>query len=230
MSKKQIAVIGLGTFGFNVARELAKNGIQVLAIDKNEAIINEVSSIVAHAVCADATDEKVLQDAGVIDCETVIVAIGESMETSILVTLLLKELGLKNIVVKSTSPWHSRIAAKIGANRIVYPEYEMAKKLAEGLASPNILEEIELSPEYNIVEIVAPKTLWGKTIHESGIRAGFKINVIAIKRFVPVITEEGESDIKEEINIAPGGDDDIMENDILLLVGRETDLNRLKEI
>jgi trk system potassium uptake protein TrkA len=230
MPKKQIAVIGLGTFGFNVAKELAKNGIQVLAIDRDEEIVNEISQTVAHALCADATEEKVLRDAGVVDCETVIVAIGESMETSILVTLLLKEIGVKNIVVKSTSPWHSRIAAKIGANRVVYPEYEMAKKLAEGLASPNILEEIELSPEYNIVEMVAPKQFWGKTIRESGMRASFKINVIAIKRFVPVITEEGESDIKEEINIAPGGEDEMLENDILLLVGREADLKRLKEI
>jgi trk system potassium uptake protein TrkA len=229
MAKKQYAVIGIGTFGFNVAKELAKNGIQVLAIDKNEELVKEISPIVSHAVTADATDEKVLKDLGVVDCEVVVVAIGENMETSILVTLLLKELGIKHIIVKSTNPWHSRIAAKIGADRVVYPEYEMAKKLADSLASPNILEQIELSPEYNIIEMVAPKKFWGKTILESGIRANFKISVIAIKRRNPVITEEGETDIKEEINIAPGAEDEIKENDILLLVGKETDLSRLKE-
>lgn len=230
MAKKQYAVIGLGTFGFNVAKELAKHGIQVLAIDKNEQLVNDISSEVAQSVVADATDEKVLKDLGVTDCEVAIVAIGESMETSILVTLLLKELGVKNIIVKSTSPWHSRIAAKIGANRIVYPEFEMAKKLAESLASPNILEEIELSPDYNIIELVAPKKFWGKTILGTGIRHDYRVSVIAIKRFNPVITDEGESDIKEEINIAPGPDDEIQENDVLLLVGREVDLKKLNEL
>lgn len=228
MTKKQYAVIGLGTFGFNVARELSKHGIQVLAIDIQEDLVNDISPFVAHAVVADATDEKALIDIGVSDCEVGIVSVGESMEKSILITILLKEMGIKNIIVKSTNPTHSRIAAKIGANRIVYPEYEMAKKLAESLASPNILEEIELSPEYNIVEMVAPSKFWGKTISGSGIRANFRISVIAVKRMTPIITEDGETDTKEDINIAPGADDEIQENDILLLVGREADLERLK--
>ncbi|MHB9155708.1 MAG: potassium channel family protein, partial [Endomicrobiales bacterium] len=202
MSNKQYAVIGLGTFGFNVAKELSKRGIQVLAVDIREDLVNEISPFVSHAVVADATEEKVLRDIGLGDCDVAIIAIGESMETSILITLLAKELGVKNVIVKSVSPTHSRIAAKIGANRVVYPEYEMAKKLAESVASPNILEEIELSPEYNIVEMVAPDRFWGKTISGSGIRPNFRVSIIAIKRLTPVITEDGETDTREEINIA----------------------------
>lgn len=229
MSKKQFGVIGLGTFGFNVAKEISKHDIQVLAIDRNEEIVKDIAPFVAHAICTDATEEKALREAGVTDCEVVIVSIGENMETSILVTLLLKELGVNNIIVKSTSETHSRIAAKIGADRVVYPETEMAKKLAESLASPNILDEIELSKEYNITEMMAPKRFWGKTIVGSGIRANYKVSIIALKRLMPVINDDGESDTKEEINIAPGADDEIQENDIMLLVGRDSDIDKLKE-
>lgn len=230
MAKKQFGVIGLGTFGYNVAKELAEHGAQVLAIDIKEDMVNSVTPFVTQAVIADATEEQVLREVGIIDCDTVIIAIGENMETSIMVTLLLKDLGVKNVIVKTVSPLHSRIAAKIGADRVIFPEFEMAKKMAEKLVSPNILDEIELSPEYNIVEIVAPKVLWGKTVRNSGIRAKYKVSIIAIKRLTPIITEEGESDIKEEINIAPGADDEILENDILLLVGNDADLKQLKEL
>jgi len=151
--KQQFAVIGLGTFGSNVAIELAHHGAQVLAIDTDEERINDISPHVAQAVIADATEEKALRDIGVMDCDVAIIAIGENMETSIMITLLLKEMGVKNIIVKSISALHSRIAAKIGADKVIFPEFEMAKKLAENLVSPNILEEIELSPEYNIIEM-----------------------------------------------------------------------------
>jgi trk system potassium uptake protein TrkA len=230
MQKKQYGIIGLGTFGACIAKELTRLGGQVLAIDKDEEIVNEVSQFVTQAVIADATEEKTLRELAITDCDTVIVAIGESMETSIMITLLLKDLGVRNIIVKSVSDIHSRIISKIGVDRIVFPEQEYAKKTAEKLISPNILDEIELSPEYNIIELVAPKEFTGKTIKDSNIRPNFRVNIIAIKRLSPVITDDGQSDTKEEINIAPGADDEIQENDILLLVGRETDLQRLKAV
>jgi trk system potassium uptake protein TrkA len=230
MSKRQFAVIGLGTFGTSVAKELHSKGAQVLVIDTNEEKVKDITSFVTQAVVADATEEKVLRSLGVADIDCAIVAIGESMESSIMITLLLKDMGVKSIVVKSTSSLHSKIVAKLGADKVIYPEYETAKKLAESLISPNILDEIELSQDYNIVEMMAPDKFWGKTIRESEIRANFKVNVIAIKRRAPIITEEGESDIKEEIDIAPGGEFEIKENDILVLVGKEADLDSLKEI
>lgn len=230
MKKRQYAVLGLGTFGMGVARELASRGAQVLAVDTDEDKIKEITPLVTHAVVADATEQKVLKSLGIKDIDCAIVAIGQSMENSIMITLLLKEFGVKSIIVKSISPLHSRIVAKLGADRVIYPELEMARKLADGLISPNILDQIELSHEYNIIEMVAPRKFWNKSMRESGIRANFKVDIIAIKRRAPIITDEGESDIKEDIIIAPGAEIEVLENDILVLVGKDDDLKHLKEL
>ena len=182
MAKKQFGVIGLGTFGSNVAKELFKRNFPVLAIDCKEETVNRISPFVTQAIVADATDDLGLKNAGIADCDTVIISMGEDIETSILATLIAKDLGVKNVIVKCTSMWHSKIAIKIGADKVIYPELEMAKKLAESMVSPNILEEIEFSKDYNLVEIIAPESLWGKTIKDSGIRHKYGINIIAIKR------------------------------------------------
>lgn len=230
MKKKQFAVIGLGTFGYNVAVELAKKGRQVLAIDIDTEIVNNISQFVTQALVADATDEKAMQQAGVGDCDSVIVSIGESIETSILATLIVKELGVKNIIVKCTSQWHSKVAAKLGADTVVYPEFEMAKKLVDSIVTPNILEQIELSKDYNLVEIVAPKEFLGKAIKNSGIRSNYGVNIIAVRRQVPVINDAGETDIKEEVVMVPGPDDEISRNDVLVVIGPEASLEKLKKL
>ena len=230
MVKKQFGVIGLGTFGSNVAKELAAKEFPVLAIDNKETVVNRISSFVTQAIVADATDDIALKDAGIADCDTVIISMGEDIETSILATLIAKDLGVKNVIVKCVSPWHSKIAVKIGADKVVYPELEMAKKLAQSMASPNILEQIEFSKDYNLVEIIAPEILWGKTIKDSGIRNKYGINVIAIKRQTPIVNDDGQADIKEETNVTPGPDDEILENDVLVVVGRQEQIDKLKKL
>ena len=230
MVKKQFGVIGLGTFGSNVAKELAAKGFPVLAIDNKETVVNRISSFVTQAIVADATDDIALKDAGIADCDTVIISMGEDIETSILATLIAKDLGVKNVIVKCVSPWHSKIAVKIGADKVVYPELEMAKKLAQSMASPNILEQIEFSKDYNLVEIIAPEILWGKTIKDSGIRNKYGINIIAIKRQTPIVNDDGQADIKEETNVTPGPDDEILENDVLVVVGRQEQIDKLKKL
>ena len=230
MAKKQFGVIGLGTFGSAVAKELAAREFPVLAIDHKEEVVNRISSFVTQAIVADATDDIALKDAGIADCDTVIISMGEDIETSILATLIAKDLGVPNVIVKCTSMWHSKIAVKIGADKVIYPELEMAKKLAESMASPNILEQIEFSKDYNLVEIMAPESLWKKTIRESNIRNKFGVNIIAVKRNVPFVNDDGQSDIKEETNIAPGPDDEILENDILVVVGKEEQLKKFKKL
>ena len=230
MVKKQFGVIGLGTFGSNVAKELAAKGFPVLAIDNKEIVVNRISSFVTQAIVADATDDIALKDAGIADCDTVIISMGEDIETSILATLIAKDLGVKNVIVKCVSPWHSKIAVKIGADKVVYPELEMAKKLAQSMASPNILEQIEFSKDYNLVEIIAPEILWGKTIKDSGIRNKYGINIIAIKRQTPIVNDDGQADIKEETNVTPGPDDEILENDVLVVVGRQEQIDKLKKL
>ena len=229
MSKTQFAVIGLGTFGSNLAKELVKRGFPVLAIDNKEEIVNKITPFVTQAIVVDATDGKALENAGIKDCDTVIVAIGEDIETSILATLVVKDLGIKNVIVKCISQWHSKIAVKIGADRVIYPEFEMAKKLAESMVSPNILEQIEVSKDFNLVEIVAPKKCRGKTIKDSEIRTKYGINVIAIKRHIPFINDDGQPDIEEKTNVAPGPDDEIMENDILVIVGKQDQIEKFNK-
>ncbi len=117
MAKKQFGVIGLGTFGSNVAKELAAREFPVLAIDHKEEVVNRISSFVTQAIVADATDDIALKDAGIADCDTVIISMGEDIETSILATLIAKDLGVPNVIVKCTSMWHSKIAVKIGADK-----------------------------------------------------------------------------------------------------------------
>ena len=229
MKKKQYAVIGLGTFGYNIAVELAAKGIQVLAVDHDAEIVNRISPLVTQALILDATDEKAMEDAGIGDCDSVIISIGESIETSMLATVIAKELGVKNVVVKSSSPWHSKVAAKIGADTIVYPELEMAKTFAERIVTPNILEQIVLSKDYNLVEIVAPKSFWGKSIKDAKIRSSYGVNVIAIKKRIPVVCDDGGCDIKEEVNMVPGPDDEISRNDTLVVVGPEKSLSKFKK-
>lgn len=229
MKKKQFAVIGLGTFGYNVAVELAKKNIQVLAIDHDTEIVNRISQFVTQALVADATDEQAIEDAGVADCDSVIVSIGENIETSILATLIVKDLGVKNVIVKSISSWHSKVAAKLGANAVVYPELEMAKRLVDSIVTPNILEQIKLSKDYNLVEVFAPKEFWNKAIKDTGIRNDYGVNIIAIRRHVPTIDDEGQSDIKEEVNMVPGPDDEIRQNDVLVIIGPEKSLLKLKK-
>ena len=223
MAKKQFGVIGLGTFGSNVAKELFKRNFPVLAIDHKEETVNRISPFVTQAIVADATDDLGLKNAGIADCDTVIISMGEDIETSILATLIAKDLGV-------TSMWHSKIAIKIGADKVIYPELEMAKKLAESMVSPNILEEIEFSQDYNLVEIIAPESFCGKTIKDSGIRYKYGVNIIAIKRQVPFINEDGQNDFKEETNIVPGPDDEIKEQDILVVVGKDEQIAKLKKL
>lgn len=227
MSKKYFGVIGLGTFGSNVARELSRRGMQVLALDSDEEKVKDIANEVTQALVVDATDEKELRNSGIADCDVVIVSVGENMETSILITLLLKELNVKQIIVKSLSPLHSRIAVKVGADRVIYPEYEMAKRLAESLTTPNILEEITLSPDYNIVEVVVPKKFVGKTIAEIDVRSRFGISIIAIRRKETVILDSGETDFKEETTISPSAMTELNEGDVLVVIGKQEDINKL---
>ncbi|MDR0485106.1 MAG: TrkA family potassium uptake protein [Elusimicrobiota bacterium] len=229
MKNKQFAVIGLGTFGYNVAVELAQKGVQVLAIDHNEEIVNRISESVTQSFIADAADEKAMKDTGIADCDTAIIAIGENIETNILSTLIVKELGVKNIIVKCTSKWHLKVAAKLGASQVIYPEFEMAKKLVDSLISPNILEQIEIAKGHNLVEFAAPKIYWGKALKDTDIRNKYGINIIAVRRKVPFINDSGQNDIKEEIDVTPGANYEINQNDILIVIGKKESIDKINK-
>lgn len=227
---KQFVVIGLGRFGSSIARALSEKNFEVLAIDRSEDRVKEIEGVVSQAIVMDATDENTLKELGIKDFDTAIVSIGENIEDSIMVTLILKEFGVKQVIVKAQSELHAKILQKVGADRIVFPEKEMAEKTAETLVSPKIFDYIELSTEYGILELITPKKLYDKTLSELKLREKYGISVIAIKRKMPYTKPDGAPDFKEEIIVGPGGADEILQGDILVLLGRYKDLNRIEKL
>ncbi|MEO0084849.1 MAG: TrkA family potassium uptake protein [candidate division WOR-3 bacterium] len=227
---KKFAVIGLGRFGSATARALAEKGFEVMVIDTDENKVSALSDIASQSLVLDATDSKALKDAGIADIDIAIVSVGQKIDSSILITLLLKELGIKEVIVKAVNSLHGTILKRIGADRVIFPEREVAVKLAETFVSPKIFDYIELSPTHSVVEIAAPKLFFGKTLKQLALRERYKVQVIAIKRKIPFITEKGLPDFKEEVNIAPNADDEINEGDILVLLGRYEDLEKIERM
>ncbi|MNB83679.1 Ktr system potassium uptake protein A [compost metagenome] len=215
MAKKQYAIIGMGRFGSSIARALSGMGYDVLAIDADEQRVQEISSIVTHAVSADSTDEEALRALGIRNFDVVVVAIGEDIQSSILTTLILKDLGVPVILVKAKSELHGKVLSKIGADKVIYPERDMGTRVAHHLASPNILEYIELSPDYSILEMKAAAPMIGRNLQELDIRAKYRCNVIAIRR-------------GDEMNITPNADDRLTRGDVLVIVGHKDSLTKLE--
>ncbi len=220
--KKLFAVIGLGRFGSAVVETLAEAGAEVLAIDSDEAKVRTVADVATIAVQCNATDEKALKEAGVQNVDTAVVSIGENIESSILVVMLLKELGINDIVAKAVNDLHGKILNHLGVTKVVYPERDMARRVAQSLVRPEFLEQIILSPEYSIVEMPAPAFTWNKTIRQANLRAEYGINIIAIRRQFYV---EGVK--KETWNINPHPDDTITKDDVLIVLGANKDIEKL---
>lgn len=212
---KQFAVIGLGRFGSSVARTLYSMGYDVLAVDSDEAKVQEMADEVTHAVQADATDEEVLKSLGIRNFDVAVVSIGTDVQASIMATLVLKELGVPYIVAKALNVLHGKVLEKIGADRVVYPERDMGIRVANNLVSANMLDYIELAPGYSIVEFVASREFVGKTLRQLGFRAKYGINIMAIKR-------------GDEIQVSPGAEDKVQENDILIAMGPDEQLEALE--
>ncbi|MBU7591949.1 TrkA family potassium uptake protein [Metabacillus halosaccharovorans] len=213
---KEFAVIGLGRFGGSICRALSEEGMEVMAIDTDEDKVNEFANIASHAVVGDTTDETVLKSLGIRNFDHVIVAIGDNIQASILTTLILKELGVKHITVKAQNDYHEKVLSKIGADRIVHPERDMGRRIAHNIISNNVLDYLELSDEHSIVEIVANEKLNGHSIIDLDIRAKYGINIVAMKR-------------DKDIIVSPQANEIIRKNDILIVIGADTDINRFEK-
>ncbi|GAE36799.1 potassium channel family protein [Halalkalibacter akibai] len=213
---KQFAVIGLGRFGGSICKELYNMGHQVLAIDKNDSKVNEYTQFATHAVIADSTDEKALQSLGVRNFEYVIVAIGDDIQTSILTTLLLKEMNVPNVWVKAQNSYHHKVLDKIGADRIIHPEQDMGIRIAQHLTSEKIVDYIELSDEYSIVELLATAKIHNKSLIDLDVRAKYGCTILAIKR-------------GENVNVSPLPSERILEKDLLIVIGHKNDLKRFED-
>jgi len=210
-------VIGLGRFGTSVATELFKLGHEVLAVDCNEENVNHVADNVTHAITCDARDEATLKSLGVRNFDCAIVGIGSDVASSVMTTVTLKELGVEQVICKANSQLHKTVLEKVGADRVVFPEREMAHKLAQGLSSANIFDFIELSENFGVAEIESPDSWIGKTIGSIDIRAKYGVNIIAVK--------EGS-----EVNVAPGAGYVLKKNSVLVLVGRYTDIEAVEKL
>lgn len=214
---RQYAVIGLGRFGTSIARRLYEAGQEVLGIDVSEVRVEDAELFLTHAVVADSTEERALTSIGIRNFDCVIVAIGNDMQASILTVMLLKDLGVKKIIAKSLDKRHGQVLDKIGADWIIYPERDMGERVANQLLSPNMLNYIELSKEYNIEEIMIPSNMAEKNLRELDIRAKYKVSVIAVVR-------EGD------IIISPSPDQIIHKGDLLVIIGNREALAKFSSI
>ncbi|KAJ50755.1 trk system potassium uptake protein TrkA [Clostridium tetanomorphum] len=217
MAKKQFVVIGLGRFGTSVAKTLYALGNDVLAIDSDEDMVQNISDSVTHSVEADATDENSLRSLGIRNFDVAVVTIGSDIQASVMVTLLVKELGVKYIIAKANNELHAKVLYKIGADRVVLPERDMGVRVAHNLVSSSILDYIELSPDYSIAEIVSPKEWHGKNLQELSVRANYGINVVAIKK-------------DNDINVSPTAEDIIESGDIVVAIGGTEELSKLENL
>ncbi len=213
---RSFVVLGIGRFGESVAKALYESGYEVLAIDKNEEVIQDISEHVTHAIVGDITDESVLKSIGVRNFDVAVVAVGNNMESSILVTVILKEMGIKYILAKAQNDLHAKVLNRVGADRVVFPERDMGIRVAHNLVSANILDYIELSPDYSIIEVKAPESWNYKTLKQLDVRAKYGLNIMAIRT-------------SKDVNISPHAEDIIRKDDILVVIGSNSDINRLEK-
>ncbi len=213
---KQFVVIGCGRFGTSVAKTLYTLGNEVMIIDTNEEVINKISDYVTYAVQGDASDEKTLKSLGVRNFDVAVIAMGADIQSSILISIMLKEMGVKKIVAKAQNDLHARVLSKIGVDKIVFPERDMGVKIAQSLISSNIMDYIELSPEYSVVEINVLDEWVGKTLIELDMRSKYGINIMAIKK-------------DSFIDVSPDASHKMEKNSMLIVIGHNKDIKKLEK-
>ena len=211
-------IAGAGRFGSSLALELSSLGHDVLVVDKNEERIAEIADHVTHAVIGDAKDENVMRSLGVRNFDVAVVALASNIEDSVLITIMLKEQGVKKVVAKAKSMLHMKVLERIGADVTVFPERDIGKRLAQRLSATNIIDFIELSDEHSIVETEAPHEWFGKSLGELNIRGQYGLNIIAARdRYAT------------DLVVSPTAEYVIKEGDILIVIGENTDIEKLSQ-
>ncbi len=223
MTRRSFAVIGLGRFGSAMSKTLVELGQDVVGIDASEERVQHLADTLPSVLQLNATDERALRNAGIQDVDVAVISIGENIEASLLVVMLVKELGIPRIVAKAVTALHGRILEKLGVDRVIFPERDMAMRVAHSLVVPNVLDYIELSRDFSIIELPAPAEFAGKTLRELQLRPKYGLTLIALKRHrgtnAPVTT-----------NIAPQADDRIEAGDVLSLLGPNERLAELDKV
>ena len=214
---KRVIVIGLGIFGFNIARDLYENGFEVIAIDKNKDAVQKIRDYATKAIVADGIDKEVMELIGIQEDDVAIISFGEDLAASTLIALHLKQMKVKSIIVKAPNEDHKLILEKVGATDVLIPEKEIANKVAKSLIAPNVLDYLPLSDDYMLFELAPPNSFIGKSIRELELRGKHHIEVLAVKDI-----------ITDKMNIMPGADFVIKDGEILVVVGKEKDIQKVK--
>ncbi len=221
------AVIGLGRFGMTVAKILAENGMEVIAIDIKQEMVDEISALVTSAICMDSTDESALRSQNLNEADAVIVGIGSNIQESILTCAILKKIGVGVIYAKVESQLHGRIMSLIGVQHTILPEEMIGNQLAKTLISRNILEYVNLSSGHIVVEMIAPREFVGRPLQDLALPTQRGVNVIAIKTNFLTVTDDGRNVIEKKLNDMPGANDLVNEGDVLILLGPKGNIDKL---
>ncbi|MED4256395.1 TrkA family potassium uptake protein [Priestia megaterium] len=214
--KKQFAVLGLGNFGGALVEEFSKLDVEVIAVDKDEEVVNKYTDKATYVVKANVIDENALKAIGITNIDHAIVSFGDDIENSILATLLLKELGVKEIWVKATNDYHQKVLEKIGADRVIRPERDMARRIAHHVGSESIIDYIQLSPDYSLVEIRVSRKLHNKNLFDLDARAKYGCTIIGIER-------------ENEMIVSPSAHESILKGDKLIVIGGNQGIKRFEE-
>ena len=216
---KKFTVLGLGSFGFSVAQTLFEEGNDVIALDIDNDLAQKIRPYCAQAIIGDATLKDMLARLGLDEMDAVVINMGDKTSAATLVTLFVKELGAKKIVVKASDGDHGKILRKVGATQVIYPEIDMAVKVARNLSTPNVLDYFPMTGDYVIAEIAPVVEFVGKTLAELKLRSQYNVNVIGIKEFIP-----------ENFILVPAADFTIKDSDVLLVIGTREDIKRIKQL
>jgi trk system potassium uptake protein TrkA len=223
----QFAVIGLGAFGRKVAVTLAEKGADVIAIDKNRDSVENIKEQVSAAIVLDSTDEEAMKAAEILDVDAAVVALGDNQEEAILITAILKKLGISKIYARAINQLYAHVLKSVGADTVIVIEEQMGEDLAKRLLSPEIYQHVVLTTGHSLVEIEARPDFIGKNLRELDFRKNYGLNIIAIQRKIPKVNEEGKITHTIKVNDVPGPEDRIEKGDILVVVGADENLERM---
>jgi trk system potassium uptake protein TrkA len=217
--RKTFIMLGMGTFGAALATKLAANGCAVIGVDLRRERLEAVKNSIQEAVIGDSTDREFLENLPIKEATAVFISLGESLSQSLLATLHVKELGARNVIVKGVTKEHGKILAHLGVDRVVFPEEEVARELADRMTWPNVLDYLPIDPEYSVAEVAMPGSLSGRTLAEANLRSTIGVHVMGIKDVM-----------KGKFEMFPDGRTKLLEDQILLVVGREGEIAKLREL
>lgn len=216
---KKFIMLGMGTFGSALATKLAANGCQVTGVDQRRERLDLLKNVLHEAVIGDSTDREVLENLPIRDATAVFISLGETISQSLLATLHVRELGARNVIVKGVTKEHGKILEHLGVDRVVFPEEEVARELADRMTWPNVLDYLPIDPEYSVAEVAMPSSLSGKSLAEANLRSRIGIHIMGIKDVM-----------RGKFEMFPEGKTRLLEDQVLLVVGREQEIAALREL